>query len=185
MRGHRLIFANNTNFFVGVEAQHDRAAQSYFFGCVAPDDRILHCEIRVGDLQPWLAIHLDTFLAQVSGEFVTRKCVVGKIIGDTVNEIVLFIQKCEPAWLLFFDRGDLDTPDHRDAFALQPHSDGLFLHIADGWFSIENHFTKIRVRLQHNSRGAFPCCEPVGTGAYRVGHDVVDVFFNDFTRDDG
>lgn len=116
--GGNLALAHDANLLVDVVSQGDGAPQRHLLRCIAADDGIFHGEIGIVDFYSGNAIHLHAAPREIGVELSERRGVVDEFIGQAFDEVVLFIQKRQPARLRLLDDVDFDASDHGQASAL-------------------------------------------------------------------
>ena len=99
------------------------------------------------------------------------------MIGQAVDEILLPVQKAQPARLVFFNDADHHPVNHGQAPALEARQQGLAFGVVGRRLGVV--FIKTGavagVALQHHLGAAPPLRQPKGAGAHRVLGDLVAV----------
>ena len=109
----RLILSRKSNFLLRIGRQVDRTTQRDPFRGVATDNRIVHVVHIHRQIRGKHAIQLNALSLQVRRELAVRSSGVDELVSDAFEKVLLPVQERQPAWLLFFDDGYLDTIDHR------------------------------------------------------------------------
>ena len=179
-----LAPARQTDFFVRVIGERNGTAQGHFVGRVTAHDRVFHGEIHESHIRGRDPHHLDACFGQVRCQLVARDRLIHKAVGQALKQVVLFVEKREPAWLFFLDDGHIDAVDHRKPFAFHGGRDRLGPRIIGWWLGLVELFAKIRIAGQADLGRASPFAQLECARTHRVLHDAVAIGLNHFARND-
>ena len=182
LRGNGLVAPGQANLFISVVGQRNGAPQGDLFGRVAAHQRVFHVEVGHRDIRDRHALHGDVLFGKIRSDLVIGNCLVGKGVGQALQQVLIIAQERQPARLHFFNNGHLHPVNHRQLFTLHLRVDGLRLGVIRRGLCLVKHVAVIGVFDKHHFRRARPLAQHKRTRAYRMLHDLVAVFLDHLTR---